>query len=221
MSEPLTILDSLSQSIKRLKKLRDLEIQKANKAQQDIVNNRFHQIVANAEILCKTIQYARTNLSFSTECMPELLSLFISLQNTASRGVVDQEQVEKAVKTYNAIQDKTKKDWAKHYQELTGSTVNTLKTIKGLDEVRVNYCISKIEAASAWNSTIVTLTSLKAGLVQADEIIQNLKLDQEVVTFLSKITSGKATLADLNDNVLQWMQNEQLLTKIQLSFVHN
>lgn len=221
MSETLTILDSLTQSIKRMKKLRDLEIQKANKAQQNIVDNRFHQAVANAEILCKSVQYARSNLSFSTGCMPELLNLFISLQNTATRGIIDQEQVDKAVKTYNAIQDKIKKDWAKHYQELTGSTVNTLKTIKGLDEVRINYCISKIEAASVWNSTMINLTSLKTGLVQADEIIQNLKLDQEVITFLSKITSGKATLADLNDNVRQWMQNEHLLPKIRLSFVHN
>lgn len=219
MSEALTILDRLSQSVKSMKKLRGLEMQKANKAQQDIVDNRYHQIVVKTEVLCKAVQYARKHLRLQTECMPDLLSLLLSLQSAGSRNLVEQEQVDKATKAYNTVQEKIKKEWAKHYPILTGSTVNTLKTIKGLDEFRINSCISKIDAATVWDSTIATLMDLQAALAQADGIIQNLKLDQEVVAFLGKITAGKATLADLNDNVLQWMKNEQLLSKIRLSFV--
>lgn len=69
-----------------------------------------------------------------------------------------------------------------------------------------------------WDTSVDTLMTLKEAIAQANQIIQNLNLDQEVITFLGKITSGKATLKDLNEDVLQWMKDEQLLSKIKLSF---
>ena len=218
MSEATMILTDLSSSIKAMKKLHSLEVQKANKAQQDIIDANYRRIIQRTELLCHAVQYAKTNLSFPTEYSPDLINLLSSLRGIGSRGPADQEQVEKANKSFLTVHDKVKRAWTKHYQTLTTSTVSTLKIIKGLDEARISSCISKIDAASAWNCNICTLSALGNALTQADEIIQELKLDQEVIDFLSKITLGKATLADLNDDVLQWLQNEQLLLKIKLSF---
>lgn len=218
MPETEMILDRLSRSVKSMEKLHLLEVQKANKAQQDIVDKNYRRIVEKTELLCKAVCYARKHLSFQTEYSPELISLLSSLQSAGKRSLVEQDHVDKAIRTYNIVQDKIRKEWAKHHQALTGSTVSTLKTIKGLDEIRINSCITKVEAAAAWDSAVGKLMNLAAALAQANEIIQNLSLDQEVIAFLDKITAGKATLADLNENVLQWMQNEQLLSKIKLSF---
>lgn len=218
MPEAVMILDRLSRSVKSMEKLHRLEVQKANKAQQDIVDNNYRRIVEKTELLCKAVCYAREHLSFQTACSSELIRLLSSLQNAGSRSLVEQDHVDKANTAYSSVQDKIRKEWAKHYQVLTGPTVNTLKTIKGLDEIRINSCITKVEAAAAWNSAVGTLMNLAAALAQANEIIQNLNLDQEVIAFLGKITAGNATLADLNENVLQWMQTEQLLSKIKLSF---
>lgn len=218
MPETISILDRLSRCVKSMQKLHSLEVQKANKAQQDIVDNNYRRIVEKTELLCKAVQYARVYLDFRAECLPDVFSLLSFLQNVGLRGLVEQGQVDKATKAFIAAQDKTKKEWAKHYQALTGSTVSTLKTIKGLDENNITPCIAKIDAASAWDSTVTTLINLHDALIQANEIIQDLKLDQEVTTFLGKITAGRATLEDLNENVLQWLRNEQLLSKIKLAF---
>lgn len=218
MPETMSILDSLSRCVKSMQKLHNLEVQKANKAQQDIVDNNYRRIVEKTELLCKAVQYARVYLSFQAECLPDVVSLLSFLQNVGLRGLVEQGQVDKATKAFIAAQDKTKKEWEKHYQALTGSTVSTLKTIKGLDEIIINPCIAKIDAASTWDSAVTTLMDLQAALAQANKIIQNLKLDQEVIDFLGKITAGRATLEDLNENVLQWLRNERLLSKIKLTF---
>ena len=219
MTEAITIFDRLSISIKSMKKLHALEVQKANKVQQDIINNNYHRIVEKAEILCKAVCCARKQFNFQIECLSDLINLLSFLQSAGSRSFVEQEQVNKATNIYNGLHDKIKKEWSKHYQTLSSSTVNTLKAIRGLDDTRISSCINKIEAASMWDASVDTLMTLKDAIVQANQLIQSLNLDQEVITFLGKITSGKATLADLNENVLQWMKEEQLLSKIKLSFI--
>ena len=46
-----------------------------------------------------------------------------------------------------------------------------------------------------------------------------LGLDDEIITFLQNTNTGRATLQDLNDKVLDWIRDEQLEKKLRISFV--
>ena len=53
---------------------------------------------------------------------------------------------------------------------------------------------------------------------EADQLILRLGLDTEIIQFLQSTNSGRATLKDLNDKVLEWLRkNENLEGKIRIS----
>ena len=57
------------------------------------------------------------------------------------------------------------------------------------------------------------------GIASAEQLIQKLGLDDEIILFLQYTNAGKATLLDLNDKVLNWIRSEKLENKIRISFV--
>ena len=63
------------------------------------------------------------------------------------------------------------------------------------------------------------LEQMHNGLNEADYLIMELGLDDEIIAFLQNTNSGRATLQDLNDKVLAWIRDEQLERKIRISFV--
>ena len=56
------------------------------------------------------------------------------------------------------------------------------------------------------------------GIEEAEQLIQKLGLDDEIISFLQNTNAGKATLKDLNDKVLSWIRSEDLENKIRISF---
>ena len=56
-------------------------------------------------------------------------------------------------------------------------------------------------------------------LLDAKALIDELGLDQQIIAFLQKMNSGKATVMDLDDNVLQWLKTESLEKRVKLSFI--
>ena len=57
------------------------------------------------------------------------------------------------------------------------------------------------------------------GIASAEQLIQKLGLDDEIILFLQNTNAGKASLLDLNDKVLNWIRSEKLENKIRVSFV--
>ena len=68
------------------------------------------------------------------------------------------------------------------------------------------------------NTDISTFKAMMEGIESADQLITNLGLNQGIISFLQNVNQGKATLADLTDDVLAWIKEEDLETKIKLSF---
>ena len=57
------------------------------------------------------------------------------------------------------------------------------------------------------------------GLKEANQLIVGLGLDDEILNFLQNTNKGKATLADLNEKVVSWIQDEGLENRIRISFI--
>ena len=215
------IFDIIDHKIKNMKSLRRLELIKANQAQQLATDAKYRSLVSQVNAFCLALAYARDNLQFSISetIQPDLLSLLESLKCATSTGYADKDSVSKAETDFKSIQAVTKKEWVKHFSNYTSTTINTLKVISGIDAERINGCIAEIKAAESWTIDISILTTWQKAIDSADELINSLNMDQETVLFLTKMTSGKATIADLNENVLNWIKKECLEAKIKLSFL--
>ena len=49
-------------------------------------------------------------------------------------------------------------------------------------------------------------------------MIQSLNLDDGIISFLTKMNTGQATIDDLNEVVLEWIRQEGLESRIRLKF---
>lgn len=112
-----------------------------------------------------------------------------------------------------------KKEWSKQYANLTRATVSTLEAIRGINPNNVGRCLQKIQPAENWDLDVEKYQTMHNGLKEADHLIMELGLDDEIITFLQNTNTGRATLQDLNDKVLDWIRDEQLEKKLRISFV--
>lgn len=215
------IFDIIDRKIKDMKELRRLELIKANQAQQDATDTTYHKLVYQVKTFSLAIAYAYDNLSFITTdtLRSGIVLLLENLKNVIGNGYADKEAVSKAENDFKVIQNATKKEWAKHFTNYTLTTTNTLRVISGIDSEKINGCLSDIKAAEPWTVDLSILDSLKKAIENADTLITSLNMDQEIVLFLTKMTSGKATVADLNEKVLIWIKQEGVESKIKLSFL--
>ena len=60
---------------------------------------------------------------------------------------------------------------------------------------------------------------MNRSLSDAETLINGLGLDQQIIAFLQKMNNGKATVMDLDDNILRWLKEESLDKRVKLSFM--
>jgi hypothetical protein len=214
------IFDKIDHQIEKIKELHRLEGIKANRAQQEATDNKYRTLVNQVSSYIELLDYVQDHLQFALvdTINTDLAALLIKLQDAVKTGYADKDTVSSADTDFKSIQATVKKDWAKHFVALTLTTMNTLKVIRGIDSEKVENCLADIKAAEVWVTDKNKFVSLKSAMDNADSLIQSLSIDQEIVFFLTCMTAGKATIEDLNENVLAWIHKESLEGKIKLSF---
>jgi len=220
-AEILTINERLNQSITQLKRLHTLENKKKNQEQQTKNDSKYNELVHQITQLCHAVHYAQETFSFQYQPQATLLEILSDLQIVAVKGTVDDDSISQGTRKVKPIQEQIKKEWAKCYPSIVGSVTSTLRIIQRIDPVQVNKCLMEIQSAAMWQndeSDLPHLKTLSNALHNSNAIIERLGLDQEITTFLTKVSSRTATLDDLSDGILSWIRRENLSDKIMVSF---
>lgn len=214
------IINMLDQKIKDMKELQRLENLKSNKEQQEIIDVNYHALVENIHqiVLVMDLLHKEVNIKHEENIKYKILELLDELKKEAESGLVNKEKVLSSKNKLRAIQAECKKFWTKQYSLLTSAKISTLKVVSGIDAEKVSLCLQDIKKAEDWNTDVLVFQTMIKGLKSADELISNLGLNQEIISFLKNMNQGKATLIDLTDDVLKWIQKENLESKIKISF---
>lgn len=214
------IFDQMERRIKEMKELRRLETIKSNRVQQEATDIKYHNLVAQVKGFINILQYFQTELKFeiSDSYKIEISTLFGKLQEVIEDGYANKDLVTESENDFRNILNTIKKDWTKHHTSLTSTTVNTLKIIGGIESDQVEACLTDIKNASTWQMDVTVYKKLKKALDSADSLIEKMSLDQDIIEFLTKMTSGRATFYDLNDKVMDWIKKESLEKRVKLSF---
>lgn len=214
------IINLLDQKINDMRDLQRMESLQTNKEQQEATDlkygalvTRLHQFVMVIEYLRKEAQIEQDNAS-----KDDIIMLLNNLKIATELGLVDKDKVAAAESKLSSMLAECKKNWTKQYSELTSARVSTLKVISGIDSAKVASCLQNIKKAEIWNTDISTFEAMMTGLESADQLITNLGLNHSIISFLQNVNQGKATLADLTDDVLAWIKEEDLEAKIKLTF---
>jgi hypothetical protein len=210
----------LDQKIKDMKDLQRLENIRANREQQEATDAKYRILVTKTHQLVSVIEYLRKDAEIEQEenTKNNILAHLEELKMAFESGLVDKDKIASSETKLMTIQVECKKNWVKQYALLTSARVSTLKAILGIDPQKVSSCLRDIQKAETWNTDIVVFKTMMSALKSADQLITNLGLNQEIIIFLQNMNQGRATLADLTDEVLNWVKEENLESKIGLSF---
>ena len=151
--------------------------------------------------------------------MSDLENLLTELKAVIRSGFAEKEAINQAETDFKNIQQNIKKEWSKQYSFLTNATISTLQVISGIESERVSKCLEGIAKGAVWTTNIGDFKTMDHSLSDAKTLINGLGLDQQIIAFLQKMNNGKATVIDLDDNVLRWLKEESLDKRVKLSFM--
>lgn len=214
------MIDVLTKKIKDMKDLRQREERRDNKATQDALDLRFKALTSQIHSLMTALQYTKENMQFqlSDAVLSDLESLLTEHKAVIRSGFAEKDAINQAETDFKSIQQSIKKEWSKQYSTLTNATISTLQVISGIDSEHVSKCLEGIAKGSTWTTSIGDFKTMDHSLSEAKTLIEGLGLDQQIIAFLQKMNSGKATVMDLDDKVLRWLKTESLDKRVNLSF---
>ena len=93
------------------------------------------------------------------------------------------------------------------------------------DKNKIDAIRANINNGSEWDGLLLRddgvhtrLELLKDGIDQVNQLEQSLNLSEEIKDFLVKVTSGKARVTDVNENIINWIIKEKLIEKFVINF---
>lgn len=109
------------------------------------------------------------------------------------------------------------KDAAKKYSD---GTKGYLSMIGGLsaDPKRSKELADNINKLVADDPTVLGIKSLVADVAEAKKIVEAFSLNPEIERFLKKVSAQQATVVDLTPNVLTWLKEKNLMSKLRVKF---
>ena len=214
------LIDILDKKIKELKDLRQREERRDNKAAQDALDQKYKVLTGQIHELMLALKYTKANLSFqlSETVLDDINTMLLDQKVAVQSGYADKEMVSKVENELKVVLISIRKEWSKQYVNLTSATVSTLKVIAGVDTEKVSYCLDGIAKGENWTTDINEFQTMNKSMADANTLISGLGLDEQIISFLQKMNSGKATIADLDDEVMNWLRTEELDKKVKLSF---
>jgi hypothetical protein len=215
------IFDDLVTTIKAMQDLQKKTAIKNNKAMQDNADIKYRLLLTQVNQFVDVIMYLYTDLNVpkNHEILMSTSELMNVLEQIVVSGLASPDGIINAGNTFKTLQSSMKKEWSRQYVDLTGATVSTLEAIREIDPDNVGSCLQKIQPAENWDLDVERYKIMHNGLNEADHLIMELGLDDEIITFLQNTNSARATLQDLNDRVLAWIRAEHLEKKIRISFM--
>ena len=90
--------------------------------------------------------------------------------------------------------------------------------MKGIANVNITALLYKMRAAKTWNKDINVVIEMMNAISEANSLIDKMKLTDTTVAFLRKVINKTATLEDITDEVMSWLQAEGIKGKVKISF---
>lgn len=210
------IIDKINQQIKDLNSISKHDSAVNDAAKQKSIDLKFKNLVLNTKKYFEIIEYCNAEFEFNVKCVDQLKDLLKSLNDCVFDSFVDEEMYKISEKNFKIVEKQIKSEWELFHKSKTISIKNTLNIIFNINKFNVERCLIDISAAEKWESDIQKYQQMKKGLDDAQNLIANLNLNDDVVVFLKKISTKRATITDLTPEIIDWIYKENLEKKIKI-----
>ena len=120
----------------------------------------------------------------------------------------------------DAISVQIKVIWKDASKKYSDGTRGYLSMIGGLSDnpQKARVLADSIEKAVNGEPSIKAITSLIDDVAEAKKITDSFALNTAIETFLQRVSSQKATVADLTPEIMVWLKEKNLMNKLRLRF---
>lgn len=219
------LVDLLDKSISDMKKIYELEKSSNDVKKQKKNDEIFSNVVSENHLMVKAVTNSMSQLGFviSQETRGKVIGLLQSSNDAVSRGLIQESTTNYLQKEVFAIKKAILQEWSDYYHRVADQKINMLQTIKGIapEREKVDYASNKIKLGASWDFKQDNLDKMEKGLQEADEIINNLGFGEngaEIYGFLKKVAASKASVHDLTPDILNWLIDNNMTTKLAVSF---
>ena len=219
------LVDLLDQSIIAMKEIYELEKSSNDVQKQEKNDNIFSNVISENHLMVNAVTNSMSQLGFviSQETRGRVIGLLKSSSDAVSRGLIQESTANYLQKEVFAIKKAILQEWSDYYHRVADQKINMLQTVKGIatEREKVDYASNKIKLGASWDFKQDNLDKMEKGLQEADEIINSLGFGEdgaEILAFLKKVASGKASVHDLTQDILNWLMENNMTSKLAISF---
>ena len=218
------LIDTLNECIVDMKTVREMETASADTKKQATADYNFKQLVLGLKKTVLEVDLAVKNSDFrpSANVISALKSFLASCDKVIQVGAANEATTQYISTESQKLYAVMGQEWSEYYTKMSSHVISLLDTVKSIlkDENKAVYAVNKIKKAANWNTSIDNYNYLKQGLAEADQILEDLDLDEdsEVLAFLKLVSAGNATILDLTDEILKWIKTENLGDKMYINF---
>ena len=129
----------------------------------------------------------------------------------------------------NNIQDavetleKIKTRWKKQYlsSDRVKETLSMLELIMPIykGSPKPKDLIDNIQTIDSAVSSAESVYAADESVELGRKILNNMEIDDDIKNFLKKVSTNSASLLDINENILHWLKNNNLLNKMKITSV--
>lgn len=120
----------------------------------------------------------------------------------------------------DALATQLKIVWKEAAEEYAEGTKGYLSMISGLsaDPKRSKELADSIGKLVASDPSVGGINSLVSNVAEAKKIVEAFSLNPEIEKFLKKVSAQQATVVDLTPNILAWLTEKNLTSKLRVRF---
>lgn len=222
--------DKLTKSIKMMKQLDIVEIAVLDAEKKAKNDSDYKALVSDYHNTVKKLQQAVSILDYmvtdeTVQCLEDGVE---NLSEVISAGVVDADTLSSARQHIKRkVDPNLAKEWKAYYQKKTPGSLSKLNTLGHLaSEPETTAAIrGDISNGGEWNGLSLSddgkhsrLELFKCAIDGIDELEESLNLSDEIKNFIVKVTTGKARISDVNDNIITWIREENLEDRFVINF---
>ena len=219
------LVDELRKAVGDMEEIRDLEQDSQDSQRQSRIDRLYVAEVNDNHKIVHRIENSRKFITFipSSSLKKQVLQLLEDSNRCVESGFAQETRLKTLQKSTKNIREQFANEWNTFYYKISSRRLHILTAIKEitLDKEKTGYTINKIK-----NGAIISYEDdnrvklLADGISEADDIFDQLGIEKEgeIMVFLDKVAGGSATLSDLTDAVIKWIEEKGLSDKFFIKF---
>lgn len=228
----MTITEQLDTALSEMKLYHDQMEKAADIEKKKKIDQNFKDNISVLYMHLNKIRQAKTQLKFTLtdDVMKDIEETISALESCVGNGMLDDEKLSKTNYTIKNIDKSLDTEWTSYFEKKKREEVGKLDFILQLTDEKQKFkkIKERISTVDKWSTLHLSsgkstskLDAFSQGIQDTEKEMNSLNLNSEITQFLTKVTNEKATVNDLNDQVIQWIKDQKLEKTFGIRFSGN